>query len=240
MSGQFSEDDAAAILKAAAELQQKSASSSAELGVSISDLKKIAEESGIDPVFVDQALVKRAAGSGHSDHAKVFEANLQGELAADRLDVVSEVLSSYRGLKPLAQVGRTVQGTVQAPWSVLQIEVGSRNGRTRVAVRPLYLQTFMFTGYVPALLSFLALVLGFALREPPIGLGISIALALVSWQVSSFGFKKAEDTALSALNTLIKGIEDEISIGTASSSRIAARQSDTAEDESAREAHVQG
>lgn len=212
MSGHFSDQDAAAILKAAAELQEKAAAGALESGVSITDLKRIAEESGIDPAYVDQALIHRASGGEKKSQGRVFEVVLPGEVAPDRLDVVTDSLSSFRGMKPLSQIGRTVQGMVQAPWTMLQIEVGSRNGRTRLTVRPLLVQTFMMTGYTPSLLCFLSLVLGFALKGPLIGLGLAALFGLVAWQFTAFGFQKAENAAREALNRMAAGVEEEIAL----------------------------
>lgn len=210
MSRQFSDKDALAILKRAADLQQQAVSGSVPEGVSLSDLKRIAEESGIDPTYVEQALIQQAAAPVKGGRGKPMEALIPGELAADRLDVISDILSSHRGFKPMTQVGRTVQGLVQSSWGPMELQASSRNGKTKVTVRPMLGQTFMMTGYTPALLAFLALIFGFAFRSPLIGLGVAAALGVLSWQLTAFGFKKAEDSAGEVLKKLSEGIQEEI------------------------------
>lgn len=219
MSRQFSDKDAAAILKRAAELQEEATTGSIQDGVSLSDLKRIAEESGIDPSYVEQALIQQAAAPAKGPGGKILELVVPGELQPERMDVVSDILSSHRGFKPLTQVGRTVQGFVQGSWGSMELQVASRNGRTKVTVRPMLVQTFMMTGYTPALLAFLACVLGFPLRAPLIGLGITALLAFVSWQLTAYGFKKAEETAGDMMRKLVEGIHEEIQKGGSTASQ---------------------
>lgn len=210
MSRQFSEKDAAAILKRAAELQEKASAGGSPEGVSLSDLKRIAEESGIDPSYVEQALIQQAAAPVKGGGGKVLELSVPGELAPDRLDVVSDILSTHRGFKPLTQVGRTVQGFVQGSWGPMELQASSRNGKTKVTVRPMLGQTFMMTGYTPALLAVLACILGLALKAPLIGLGIAAVMGVISWQLTAFGFKKAEESAGDVMRKLVEGIHEEI------------------------------
>lgn len=210
MSRHFSEKDAAEILKAAAKLQQESALGGNVNGVGIDDLKKIAEESGIDPEFVDQALLTQAAkNKGSSDKGR-FEVVLDGELTGDQLGVVQESLSSLNGHKMLTQVGRSIQGTVSAPWCQLRVEVFSRNGRTRVQLRPVYAMTFMMTGYAPALLAFLGLVIGSIRGGLLFGLGLTAVLGTISWLSTLYGMGKADESAGVVFERLVQDISSEL------------------------------
>jgi hypothetical protein len=70
----------------------------------------------------------------------------------------------------------------------------------------------MMTGYPAALLCFLSVVLGFALRGPMIGLGLAALFALMAWQLTLLGFQKAEASARDVLEKMVKGVEEEIAL----------------------------
>lgn len=210
MSRQFSEKDAAEILRAAAKLQLEASSGSGPTGVSVDDLKKIAEESGIDPGFVEQALLSQAAQGTKGGSKGKLEVTLDGELTIEQFGIVQESLSTLSGYKMLNQVGRTIQGAVQAPWCQLRVEVFSRNGRTKLAVTPIYAMTFMMTGYTPALIGFLATVFGSIRGGIFIGLGLAAIFGAISYLVTMFGIKKANDSAKNVLDQLAADISVEL------------------------------
>lgn len=213
MSRQFSEKDAAEILKAAAKLQQESALGTNPSGVSIDDLKKIAEESGINPNFVDQALLSQAAKNSKGSDKGRLETTIEGELSLEQFGVVQESLSSLSGYKLMSQVGRTIQGTVQAPWCQLRVEVFSRNGKTRIQVTPVYVMTFMMTGYAPALIGFLAMVFGSIRGGILVGAGLAAVFATLSYLVTMFGVKKANESARRVFDQLVADLSSELSSG---------------------------
>lgn len=213
MSRQFSEKDAAEILKAAAKLQQESALGTNPSGVSVEDLKKIAEESGINPNFVDEALLTQAAKNTNRTDKGKLEATIDGELTLEQLGIVQESLSSLNGHKMLTQVGRTIQGTVSAPWCQLRVEVFSRNGRTKVQITPIYSMTFMMTGYAPALLAFLGLALGSMRGGLLMGVGFIALFGTISWLATMFGIGKANETAKKVFEQLCADISSELNSG---------------------------
>jgi hypothetical protein len=214
MSRQFSEKDASEILKAAAKLQQEAASGSSPSGVSVDDLKKIAEESGIDPNFVDQALLTQAAKNSKGSDKGRLETTIEGELSLEQFGVVQESLSSLSGYKLLSQVGRTIQGTVQAPWCQLRVEVFSRNGKTRIQVTPIYGMTFMMTGYAPALIGFMAFVFGTIRGGILVGAGLAALFGTVSFLATMFGFKKANESAKKVFDQLVTDLSAELKSST--------------------------
>lgn len=210
MSRQFSEKDAAEILKAAAKLQQESALGTNPSGVSIDDLKKIAEESGINPNFVDQALLSQAAKNTKGSDKGRLETTIEGELSLEQFGVVQESLSSLSGYKLMSQVGRTIQGTVQAPWCQLRVEVFSRYGKTRIQVTPIYATTFLMTGYAPAVTGFMSFVFGTIRGGILVGAGLVALFGTLSYLATMFGIKKANESAKRVFEQLISDLSNEV------------------------------
>ncbi len=179
-------------------------------GVSVDDLKRIAEESGIDPAFVDEALLTQAAKHAGRSTKGRYEALLEGELTVEQLGIVQESLSSLSGHKMLTQVGRTIQGTVSIPWGQLRVEVFSRNGRTKIQAVPVYSITFMMTGYAPAILGILGLVIGSVQGGAFLGLGLAVLFGTLSWLATIFGIGRANDSAKNIFDRLVNDISGEL------------------------------
>ncbi|BAC89646.1 glr1705 [Gloeobacter violaceus PCC 7421] len=96
----YDEEQLAAILKRAVQLQQQSGSSDSHL--SLGEIEQIAREAGIDPSFVRQAASELAAGGGRDAPASplggpsalAFEQSIAGILVGDDFDPLLEEIRS--------------------------------------------------------------------------------------------------------------------------------------------------
>ena len=209
MKDRFTEKDVIDIIKEAS-LLQSSAEKTDDTQLNIVDIKQIALESGVDPVFVEQALLNRLVKSSSKQEKHVYTATLVGEIAPDRMDIVQDSLAPLKPAKQFTQLGRSVEGIAKAGWTNLHVEATSRRGKTKISVRPYFAQTFVSTGYVPAVLAFLSAFVGVMRSHALLGLALAVPLVLLSWFLTSWGLKKASALAEETLARVSRGVKEEL------------------------------
>jgi len=132
----FSEQDLGEIIQRASELQERAGESAAPYaaGVTLEQLERVAQEVGVEPAFLQQALEERARPARPS--RAVHERVVEGELDPADFDLFLEEVRGHRRRNDDAkQIGRTL---VTQAWSgpgIAQVEVTSRNERTRLKVK---------------------------------------------------------------------------------------------------------
>ncbi|MBZ0213467.1 MAG: hypothetical protein K8H99_06690 [Nitrospirae bacterium] len=147
----FSEKEAAEIVQRAVALQESAGDNARAYvpGVTLDELKRIAEEAGIDPKYIEVALESRVR-EGHKGPLHLteeFERVVDGELPPEDFDVVMEHVKSANTQRPVVQVGKSLQGQIWTGWGLAGLNVTSRNGRTRIHVKSNAFLPFMTTLY---------------------------------------------------------------------------------------------
>ena len=143
----FNEQEVAAIIKRASELQQVESPAESTTGMSLAELEQIAREAGLDP-----ALVRRAASdldTRVSDRkpsaflgaptALVLERTIDGEVPQDAYEaMVLEIQRELGGVGSVSTLGRSLVWTMtgadrrRVTTRTVQVTVTPRNGRTTI------------------------------------------------------------------------------------------------------------
>lgn len=184
----FSEKEASEIVQRAARLHEAAFESSNPYtpGVTREELIRVAKEIGLDPKFIEQAIVEGAgpeSKKGILHLTEEFEQVVQGELSPERFDVVLDelkVMNRHQGVGA-TQVGRTLQATHWTGLSQAQVQITSRNGRTRVNVKSNALFAWLFALHPAFILSVIALA---STGEKGLiwwGVAITAGLAVAGW-----------------------------------------------------------
>jgi hypothetical protein len=141
----FSEKEIGDILRRAVELQERPEARSAYTpGVTLGELRRIAEEVGVDPECLTQAIREHSIGESQADlvrilgidWAKEFERVVPGEVDPNDFDVLVE--RSVPRLSPqhqTVQFGRSLETWLSSGLGYGRARIQSRNGRTRLNVR---------------------------------------------------------------------------------------------------------
>lgn len=144
----FSEKEVAEIVKQAAELQERSAAGGPPYspGVSRDELERVAKEMGIDLAYLDQAIQSRLESQNNSGpqffgakFVREIEKVIPGELPPEDFDVIMDEIGPKRKAQFTAQVGRSLNSSVSSGLGYGQLNVTSRDGRTRLRMRSIAL-----------------------------------------------------------------------------------------------------
>jgi hypothetical protein len=156
----FSEEEVAEIMRRAVSLQEgtKDASSAYKPGVTHSELMRAAKEMGVDPSFLEQAINERLKGRiGKRKFLGEESRVVDGELDPSDFDIVlSQVRTRASRRHPVTQIGRTLQGQAFTGSGLATMEVTSRNGRTRINVKPFVVFEALGTFYPAFIVTMLA------------------------------------------------------------------------------------
>lgn len=182
----YSEKEAAELLQKAAKLQEQGDGTGYSAGVTLEELRRIAEEAGIAPDFLDKAI---ADGKAPRKEASLFnlveetEQVVEGEIAPSETDLVVQAMRREGTVQALQQIGRTTTAQVMKGPMSARVDVSSRQGRTRVQVRSSPLMAYFLGLHTPLILATVAgPVVGRA--NPLAGIACSAGLLLAGW----FGF----------------------------------------------------
>ncbi len=184
----YSEDEIASILKRSARLQAEGEVESTA-GLTLSELKHIASEVGIDPALVESATrdLERGLREDGEKASSLFlplksrESHLvRGEVRATRWeDVLAEIRALYGEFGSVGQVGNQLNWVhSKFPEPDIQVSVASRNGRTKVSASSDYSNLLAF--FMPGMFASSAVVAALTIE----GLGLTggaVALALGLW-----------------------------------------------------------
>lgn len=184
----FSEKEATEIVQRAARLHEAAFESSTPYtpGITRDELIRVAREIGVDPKFVEQAIVEGSAPEskkGVLHLTEEFEQVVQGELDPERFDLVLDelkVMNRHQGVGA-TQVGRTLQATHWTGLSQAQVQITSRSGRTRVNVKSNALFAWLFALHPAFILSVIALASTGEHGMIATGLAITAGLAAAGW-----------------------------------------------------------
>ncbi|RYG25055.1 hypothetical protein EON82_08485 [bacterium] len=152
----FSEKEASEVLQRAARLQEEGGGASSYApGISRDELVRIATEAGISPDNLEAAI--RAASQNPAKRSflnlvEEVERVVDAELEPDDFDVLLDVAKPARTRRsPARQVGRTFTMQTNYRGSLYNVEVTSRNGRTRIRVSSMPLLAYLLSLH-PALM----------------------------------------------------------------------------------------
>ena len=152
----FSEKEASEVLQRAARLQEeRGGASSYAPGISHDELVRIATEAGIAPENLEAAI--RAASQNPAKRSflnlvEEVERVVDAELEPENFDVLLDVAKPARTRRsPARQVGRTFTMQTNYRGSLYNVEVTSRNGRTRIRVSSMPFLAYLMSLH-PALL----------------------------------------------------------------------------------------
>lgn len=207
----FSEKEAAEILQRAAKIQEESLGTPYSPGVSLDELRRIAAEAGIDPAAIDKAINTPLSESQNVSLFQLireYERVVDGELNPDNYDVVFDVLK--RPNRQYAQqVGRTMQIRAIAAGTQVFISITSKNGRTKINVRPTIFVPFMSILYPALLGSFLSVLLFSIFGLWMVGVGAALLMAAVSVPLFNWAMKRVNVKSEKLADDLANAIQEE-------------------------------
>ncbi len=210
----FSEQEVGAVMRRAVEMQEHAQDAGSYTpGVTQEELKRIGAEVGVDPKYLDLAIREAMAPEsrkGPLNLTEQFQRVVEGELSPDDFDIVLEELKQFGRRHPITQVGRTLQGKVWTGCSLANLQMTSRNGRTKVDVRSNAIFPFLMTFY-PAFLVALAGV-GALSAAGLAWAGILGAIGLFT--AATFGFRALLRKGHAAARALADRLERKISEAT--------------------------
>jgi hypothetical protein len=186
----FSEQQVTEIIRRAVQIQEKESSTSKTYtpGITRDELERVANEMGVSVDSLRQAIdeakgprAKRSVlGLGEG-----FERVVEGEIDPNDFDVVASMLRGKNiGRGGVTQVGRSMGGQSWVGTTLSNVDVTSRNGRTKVVVKPTIFGPFMLGAY-PALIG--TIISASALGEKGyVAAAIASAAAFVTAGVVAF------------------------------------------------------
>lgn len=208
----YSEQEVAAIMKRAAELQEQTADSYVP-GVTKDELRAVAGDVGIQPEYLERAILdlqNNKSQKGAIGLTQEFQRVVDYELRPEDFDLLLGGLSSAGRRNPVKQVGRTLQGNVWHRGSMLHLTATSRNGRTKIEVK-----STPFTAYLTTLHPLVILT---AISFPNVmhyagGPAWVLAIYALVWLLTGFAFKwmleKGHRDAKDLADTLQKKVREE-------------------------------
>lgn len=213
----FSEQEVADLVQRAAKLQEESSTAAASYkpGVSRTELERAANEVGIAPEFLDLAIREKLAGSQPRSFfglAQPVERVVEGEIDPQDFDLVLENIRVWSSRHmPMAQVGRSVQFRAFTGSGAASVSVQSRNGRTRIRVKPFPIFEILGTFY-PAFLATAMAAGPLASAGHGIEAGVvAIGAFLAALTGFSFWSRKSNHAASRLADTIQSNITDQIS-----------------------------
>jgi len=137
----FSEQEVAALMKRAVELQEANLHAQKDYrpGVTRDELVRAAREIGVDPSFLEQALREKLQGKASTGSPLLQEEQrvVEGEIDPNDFDLVLKAIRPMSSRRhPVTQVGRTLLARSFSGSGIARVEVTSRGGRTRINVKP--------------------------------------------------------------------------------------------------------
>lgn len=138
-------------MERAVKLQEESAEAKAYTpGVSRDELNRIASELGVNPAFLDEAIAEHLRPKEAAPERRKFsdERVIEGEIDPGEFDLMLEQIKVVNSRHhPVQQFGRTLRAQTMAGGGLVNLEVTSRNGRTRVKATSFPIAQIMGTLY---------------------------------------------------------------------------------------------
>jgi hypothetical protein len=137
----YSEQEVGQIIQRAAELQERAGDKAVvpyAPGVTREQLERVAHEVGVEAAFLQQALEERERPARPSGFLPVHERVVEGELDPADFDLFLQEVRGHRARNDHSkQIGRTLETRAWSGSGWAQVEVTSRNARTRLKVKPI-------------------------------------------------------------------------------------------------------
>ena len=197
----FSEQEVSQIIHRAAQLTEEGAETTYVPGVTREELEKIAVEVGVSASALDRAINEareRTHKTGPLRLTEEFERVIDGELDPDQFDVVMDGVKTFGHSGP-AQIGRSLRASAWTGVGQANIDVTSRNGRTKVKVKSNAFFQCLMTLY-PSVVATAMTAGGLAahgqgLLAAAIGTAIITTGGLLCGKLIKVGHRKAEKLA---------------------------------------------
>lgn len=211
MSRSFTDKEAAEILQRAVQLQESAAQGRAGLlpenGISEEELRRIAQESGLDLQYLDLALKGGPPSSdvrrSRFDWAREYEYSLEGTFPVSKFDLLLETVGPSRGRSMgLRQVGQSIEGQIVKGLGFGRLRLTARDGRTKLFVRSTSFLPFMCFAY-PGLL---AALVGGTLTAVLINLWTGLGIAAAGLILGCIGLRLTQPAAHRSMETLTQEI----------------------------------
>lgn len=210
----FSEQEATEIMQRAVRLQESSQSGGGYTpGVTLEELKRIAEEAGIDVQYLDKAVIgidiEEKSTTGIFNLTEEFERVVEGEMDPEDFDKILHLVR--RGGKGgMVQVGRTLTGQGNVGVHVVQINIESRKGRTRVKVKYIPLTAYFIGLHGPIIFSVIALGGLIEGGQPWLGAAVAAGLLGVGGTVFKWLVRTGREAAKKLTGQIVEVIEEEV------------------------------
>ena len=207
----FSEQEASEIMQRAVRLQESSKTGDSYTpGITFDELKRIADEAGIDVQFLNKAVTgvdtEEKSTVGVFNLTEEFERVVEGEMDPEDFDKILHLIRKGG----LMQVGRTLTGQGTMGVHVVKIGVESRNGRTRVRVKYIPLSAYFIGLHMPIILS--AVAMGQAVQSglPWMGVAAIVAMLGIGTGVFHWLVKTGRKAAKKLTGQIVEVIEEEV------------------------------
>ncbi|HRF59250.1 MAG TPA: hypothetical protein PLH94_04970 [Fimbriimonadaceae bacterium] len=205
MAKLYSEAEVSKIIQRAVELQEAGTDATSYTpGVTTEELQKMAEELGVDPRYLEEAMREQIDGASSQERKGAEEERVvEGEVSPEDFDIL---LQSMRTVSmknnPTAQIGRTLQTNAFAGGGMHKVEITSRNGRTRIKAKNFPFVQFMSTLYPAFILSAVGAPQIANAGHPNLAIGLAIGAIGAAW----LAFKLWNDRAKKGLVRLADGL----------------------------------
>jgi hypothetical protein len=204
----FSEQEVGEIVQRAAELQEASPERGLRYapGVTREQLERVAQEVGVEPEFLQRALAERSSDPERSGLFRAHERVVDGELDPNDFDLILEHVRARRSRRsPTTQIGRTLEGRVWTGTGFANLEVTSRNDRTRVRVKPTPIVEILGTFY-PAFLASLAGAVPLASNGHGVASAVVAAGLVAAATLGFFGWTRRSNRSAKRLANKLAGV----------------------------------
>jgi hypothetical protein len=155
----FSEQEVSEILKRATTLQESSGQGPTyQPGVTRDELLRAAQEMGVSPQFLEQAI-KEQLGDTPQPHTSLIpeqERVVDGELDPQNFDLILDGIRHLRGRHGARQVGRSLSAKAFHGSGIARVHVTSRGGRTKINVKSVPVIEALGTFYPAFIISMIA------------------------------------------------------------------------------------
>jgi len=212
----FSEQEVTDIIRRAAELSEGAVQSQPySPGVTRAELEKIAAEIGVDPRSLEQAILdsrQSNAGTEGLRLAPEYERVVEGELDPSEFDLVTDFIRTASRFGPgVSQVGRSVNARAWAGPSKADVNITSRNGRTKIKVRSSPLIGLIAGGYGAFVTSILSAPALAEAGQYGLAFAAVAASVLVGGGVGTWLIKRGQSASRKLADQLRDRIEETLS-----------------------------
>ena len=213
----FSEQEVGEIIQRASNLQEQGneAATNYTPGVTRSELERVAKEMGVAPQFLEQAIEERIRGVRPKSKSSLLQEEcrvVEGELDPSNFDVILEEISKKTiGRHGPTQIGRTLMARAMSGSGIANVEICSRNGRTRINVKPIPIFEILGTFYPAFIVSMIGGGAFAGHGAPGIGLGIAATAVTAAAIGCRAWLGKSRAAAVRLADKLQGVVSDEVS-----------------------------